>query len=88
MRTPEQIKDQIDGLEKMKTWLPEFSKFGTPNHEIIDAKISILDGSAELSDIDEGDFEEMDAQNQVYRGAEEAQEWLDGNRDEDLFEER
>lgn len=88
MRTPEQIKDQIDGLTKMKTWLPEFSKFGTPNHEVIDAQISILDGSAELSDIDEGDFEEMDAQNQVYRGAEEAQEWLEGNRDEDLFEER
>lgn len=86
MRTPEQIKDQIDGLEILKASLPLFSKFGTPNHEIIDTQISILNGSAELSDIDEGDIENMDIQNRIYRGAEEAQEWLEGNRDENLFE--
>jgi hypothetical protein len=66
MRTQEEIKRQIEGLEKMKTWLPEYSGLGTPNHELIDVQISIIDGSSELSDIDEGDFEEMDAQNQVY----------------------
>jgi hypothetical protein len=55
---------------------------------LIDVQISIIDGSSELSDIDEGDFEEMDAQNQVYRGAEEAEMWLDGDREEDLFEEQ
>lgn len=87
MRTQEEIKRQIEGLEKMKTWLPEYSGFGTPNHELIDAQISIIDGSCELSGIDEGDFEEMDAQNKVYRGAEEAEVWLDGNWD-DLFEEK
>lgn len=88
MRTQEEIKRQIEGLEKMKTWLPEYSGFGDPNHLIIDAQISILDGSQELSDIEEGDWEEMDEDNKVYRGAEEAEMWLDGNRDEDLFEER
>jgi hypothetical protein len=88
MRTQEEIKRQIEGLEKMKTWLPEYSGLGTPNHELIDVQISIIDGSSELSDIDEGDFEEMDAQNQVHRGAEEAEMWLDGDREEDLFEEQ
>lgn len=88
MRTQEEIKRQIDGLLKMKTWLPSHSTFGTPNHEIIDAQISIIDGSSVLSDIDEGDFNEMDAQNEVYRGAEEAEMWLDGDMTDDLFEER
>lgn len=88
MRTQEEIKRQIEGLEKMKTWLPKYSGFGTPNHELIDTQISIIDGSSELSDIDEGDFEEIDAQNEIYRGAEEAEIWLDGNREEDLFEEQ
>jgi hypothetical protein len=41
-----------------------------------------------LSDIDEGDFDQLDAQNEVYRGAEEAEMWLEGNKEEDLFEER
>ena len=88
MRTQEEIKRQIEGLEKMKTWLPEYSGFGEPNHLIIDAQISILYGSQELSDIEEGDWEEMDEDNKIYRGAEEAEIWLDGDGDEDLFEER
>jgi len=85
MRTKEQINAQIEGLKKEKETLPPISGFGTPNHEIIDVKISILLGEQELEDIDEGDWEEMDAQNEVYRGAEEAQQWLDEDMDEDLF---
>ncbi len=72
----------------MKAWIPEYSGFGTPDHEIIDTQISILEGVCALSDIEEGDFEEMDAQNEVYRGAEEAELWMDGDRGEDLFEEQ
>jgi hypothetical protein len=87
MRTEKEIKRQIEGLEKMKTWLPYYSFFGAPNHELINTQISILDGSSVLSDIDEGDFEQMDEQNHIYRGAEDAEMWLDGDRDEDLFEE-
>lgn len=88
MKTKEEINRQIKGLQKMKEWLPAISGMGTPNHDIFDAQISILDGSQELSDIDEGDFEEMDAQNEVYRGAEEAEQWMNGEREGDLFEEQ
>jgi hypothetical protein len=85
MRTQEQINAQIEGMKKEKETLPPVSRLGTPNHEIIDAKISILLAEQELDDIDEGDWDEMDAQNEVYRGAEEAQQWLDEEMDEDLF---
>lgn len=88
MKKQEEIQRQIDGLLKMKEWLPERSMFGDPNHEIIDAQVSILDGTNELEDIDEGDWDEMDEQNKIFRGAEEAQQWLDEERDEDLFEEK
>jgi len=86
MRTQEEIQRQIAGLEAEKFRLPEVSTLGTPNHEIADAKIEILQGG-ELSDVEEGNWEEVDDQNEIYRGAEEANEWMKGDRDEDLFEE-
>jgi hypothetical protein len=86
MRTQEEIKRQIEGLENEKKVLPEYSKFGDPNHAIIDAQISIIDGSKELSDIDEGDWDEMDEDNKIYRGAEDAEMWLSGDMKDDLFE--
>ena len=88
MRSQKEINGQIEGLEKMKEWLPEFSVFGTPNHLIIDAQISILDYSSELSDFEEGNLNEMDDENQIYRGAEDAEAWLNEENDEDLFEEK
>lgn len=85
MRTQEEIKRQIEGILSEKSSLPEYSHFGDPNHAIADAQISILDGSRDLSDYDEGDWDEMDEDNKIYRGAEQADEWLQGNDDEDLF---
>lgn len=87
-RTQEQIQKQIEGLLEDRKRLPEYSAFGDPNHACIDVQISILKGDEELSDIDEGDWDEMDEQNKIYRAAEEAEQWLDGERDEDLFDER
>lgn len=87
MRTTDQINRQIDGLRAEKQRLPAVSGLGTPNHEIADAKISILQGNEELKDFDEGDWEEMDETYQIYLGAEEAQQWMDEEREEDLFEE-
>lgn len=87
MRTQEEINRQIDGLLKMKTWLPEFSMFGDPNWEKIDAQVSVLKGGSK-DDFDEGDWEAMDETNQIYRAAEEAEDWLsDDITMEDLFEE-
>ncbi len=86
MKSQEEIDRQIEGLENMKTTLSEYSAFGTPNHQIADAQISILNGSSDKDDFEEGDWNEMDEENQIFRGVEEAQEWLDGERDEDLYE--
>ena len=85
MRTEKEIQNQIDGLERERLNLPAVSLFGTPNHEIINAKIAILNGG-DLEDFEEGDWDEMDATNEIYRGAEEAVEWMEEERDEDLFE--
>ena len=87
MRNQEEIQRQVDGILAEKESLPEVSRLGTPNHEIADIKISIIQGDIELEDVDEGDWDDMDSTNEVYRGAEEAQAWLDGDSDEDLFEE-
>lgn len=88
MRTEEQIDRQIDGLDAMKDWLPEYSGFGSPNWQMIDAKILIISGEMDLEDFPEGDWDEMDEENEIYREAEEAQDWLYEEHDEDLFEER
>jgi hypothetical protein len=87
MRNQEEIQRQVDGILAEKESLPEVSGLGTPNHEIADIKISIIQGDIELEDVDEGDWDDMDSTNEVYRGAEEAQAWIDGDSDEDLFEE-
>lgn len=84
-RTQEEIQAQIAGLEKEKTLFPEYSKLGTPNHAMANVKIEILQGRIDLDDIDEGDWDEMDEDNEIYRAAEEAQDWLEGMNDEDLF---
>ena len=92
MRNQEEIQRQVDGILAEKETLPEVSGLGTPNHEIADIKIadikiSIIKGYIELKDVYEGDWDDMDFTNEVYKGAEEAQAWLDGDSDEDLFEE-
>lgn len=86
-RTTEDINRQIEGLTKMKTWLPEYSGLRTPNWRKIDAQIEMLKGG-DLSDFDEGDWDEMDEDNEVYRAAEDAENWLQCVSDDDLFEER
>lgn len=85
MRTKEDIKRQIDGLNAMKSWLSQYSGFGTNNWRNIDAQVEILEGG-ELSDMEEGNWEEPDEDNEAYREAERAVDWLDDTTDEDLFE--
>lgn len=76
MRTKEEITRQREGLEKMKKGLPEYSAFGDNNWANIDAQIDILLGA------DLGDYEDSDE----YNSAEEAEMWLNGEIEEDLFE--
>lgn len=79
MRTAEQIKAQVEGLEAMKTTLPEFSAFRDPNWEAIDAQIEVLEGR-ETADTYEEEHE------YVASAARDAQDWLDGYSDENLFD--
>lgn len=50
-RTQTEIDRMTIGLIRQKEKLPVFSAFGTPNHEIIDGQLAVLDG--EISDHDE-----------------------------------
>lgn len=84
MRTQEEIKRQIDGLEAMKEWLLEYSHFGDPNHLGIDAQIDVLKGEADVEDFLDGNENE----DYIFSEAERAETWLDGIDNEDLFEVR
>ena len=78
MKTQEQKDLMVENLKKLKEALPEFNMFGTDNHGMIEAQISIIKGEAEVSDY-EGEDECCDAACQ-------AEDWLNGElKDEDLF---
>lgn len=77
-RTAKEIKKQIEGLKKMKKTLPEFSFFGDNNWDGIDAQLDVLEGMKEAEDFEDDD--------EIYSLASQAEEWLNGERDEDLFE--
>lgn len=85
-RTQGEIDRQIKELEIDKKNLPEFSLFGSPNHGSIDAQIGILKGEISLDDLPDGDWDENDADNQIYIKAQEAEEWLNCEIDDDLFD--
>jgi hypothetical protein len=88
-RTQDEINRQIEGLKKMKNWLPERSKFGTPNWERIDAQISVLSGNEDMDDFEENaELLEEGEPDEIYNAAQEASDWLDGDNNDDLFEER
>lgn len=78
MRTQNEINRQIDGLKKEKELLPHYSLFGDDNWAIIDASISILTGESTYEDYENEDY---DIESSAYQ----ANEWLNGNTDEDLF---
>lgn len=86
MRSKEEIQRQVEGIKAQKSNIPEYSVFGTPNWGIFDAQIAVLQGDSDVEDFPEGDWESMDEENEIYRGAEEAQDWLDNDNADDLFE--
>lgn len=78
MRTNQEIAQQIEGLEKMKASLPETNFFGDNNWEPIDAMIAVLNGESYLL----FDDEEPAIESAAY----EANEWLKGKTDDNLYE--
>lgn len=89
-RTKEEIQKQIDGLKAMKKWFPHHSVFGDNNHAGIEVQLDILEGKSFASDYEEFSednhwFPEEDLE-YVRERAEEAEQWLNGESDEDLFD--
>lgn len=79
MRKQEEIDRQIQGLEKMKDSLPETNFFGENNWEPIDAQLDILRGGR----YDDYRNDKDSVESAAYR----AQNWLDDDNEEDLFDE-
>jgi hypothetical protein len=76
-RTQEEINRQIEGLLKMKETLPEYSFFNDNNWKQIDTQVEVLKGDLDADEVEDDDF---------YSSALDAEDWLNGERDEDLFE--
>ncbi len=100
-RTEEEVKRQVEGLQKQRAKLPEFSGFGNPNWRAIDAQILIVQGKKDAEDYDpsldvmgdpiedDEDFRddaERSADDHVYQAAQEADDWYWKEREEDLFD--
>jgi hypothetical protein len=88
MRTPEEIKRQVEGLVKMKEWIPEYSKLGDPNHKAIDLQIDILKGVrdwSEFKSIDESDIDNYLENDCLQDAAYRTQYWVTELDDHDLY---
>ncbi len=87
-RSQVDIDRQIKGLIKMKEFLPETSFFGGNNWNEIDAKLDVLEGKKEPDDFYQDEHAEdfQDGDNDLYFEAERAERWLEGDENEDLFE--
>ncbi len=84
MRSKEEKSRQIEGLESMKSWLPEFNVFGDNNYDEINIQIDVIEGRTD-SDGVEIEYDDVEL---AYSYALSAEDWLSGNSDEDLFETR
>ena len=80
MRTAQEKQRQVEGLKKQKEALPEYSFFGDNNWEAIDAMISII---MELTTYADYENDEPHIESEAYR----CQCWLNGESDDDLFDE-
>lgn len=90
-RSKEEIEKQIAGLQAMKKRMPMHSAFGDNNHAGIEVQLDLLEGKSFLSDYDEFNeddhwFPEEDLE-YAREQAEEADQWLSGERKDNLYDE-
>ena len=90
MRTHEEKKQVIEALEAQKKNLPEYSMFGTPNHQKADAQIQVINQNMDAEEITKEWGEEYDEEgipNDVAIGAMEVYNWLEGELEtEDIID--
>jgi tellurite resistance-related uncharacterized protein len=84
MRSQEEINRQIEGLKAMKQSLPEYNLFGENNWEGINAQIAVLKGEENYEEYRDEEFDIEE--DYIYTRAEEADTWLRGLNDDNLFE--
>lgn len=77
MRTQKEIDEQIYRLNLLRGTLPIYSKLGTPNHDIIDKQIEILEGDIEDEDAIYDLEDELGLDN--LSGLFDALNWLEGD---------
>jgi len=87
MRTPEEIERQIQGLQSMKSWLPQNSLFGDDNWRTIDEQVLILKGEADFEEL-ENFYIDEEGQEAAPCNLYDADAWLEGDIEEDIFEEQ
>lgn len=88
IRTQKEIDRQINGLKEQRRLLPNFTLFGDNNWEQIDAQLDVLEGKQKPDDfyVDESSEDFEDGDNDLYFAAVQAEGWLDGSDNEDLFD--
>lgn len=90
MRTQEEKNQVIEALKAQKKNLPEYSMFGTPNHQRADAQIQVIDQNMDDEEITEEWGEEYDddgTPNDIAVGAMEIYNWLEGELEtEDIID--
>jgi len=82
MRTPEEIKRQIDGLKEERQRLPEYSAFNDNNWVVIDVQIAILERKKSY----DNDYKD-EKDDRIESAAYNADYWLNSEGDDvdDLF---
>lgn len=94
MRTQQEIDREIAALERNRARLPERDFFGGNNYEKTDAMLRVLREKMSTEEVnaewyaDESaeDYNEND--NDTWRAADQAREWLEGSSDEPLADEQ
>lgn len=78
-RTQKEIDRQVAGLNKQRASLPNFSFFGDDNWKPIEMQIRIIQGKARAENYE-------DENDRIASMALDAEEWLNGESDDDLFD--
>ena len=90
-RSKEEIEKQIAGLKAMKKRMLAHSFFGDNNHAGIEVQLDLLEGKSFASDYEEFNeqdhwFPEEDL-DYVREQAEQAEQWMNGETDDNLYDE-
>ncbi|HUW45774.1 MAG TPA: hypothetical protein VMW50_08260 [Dehalococcoidia bacterium] len=82
MKTPAEIKIQIEALKKVRPKVRPYSVFGTDNLVQLDAQIDVLENNLDSTDIFDK-YGHSGIDEEVVPAALEARQWIDGDSEFD-----